>query len=65
MEAHDCIEPDRCHCGREMEGSDHCPFCGCELYERYCNAYYPAGKHPTASWMPSDGRGISARYVTH
>jgi len=55
----------RCHCRREMEGRDHCPFCGCEEYERYCNAHYPSGKHPTATWMPHEARGISRRYVTH
>ena len=43
---------DRCHCGREMEGSDHCPFCGCEVYERYCNAHYASGKHPDRTWTP-------------
>ena len=27
----------RCHCGSGMFSSDHCPRCGCEEYERYCN----------------------------
>lgn len=52
----------RCHCRRTFDGSDHCPFCGCEQYERYCNAFYPAGKPPTQSWMPGDR---VTRYVTH
>lgn len=56
---------DRCHCLRNMEGSDHCPFCGCEEYERYCNAHYPSGKHPTRTWMPGDPAGTwPGRYVT-
>ena len=24
---------DRCHCGAQYHGSDHCPECGCEQYE--------------------------------
>lgn len=52
---------DRCHCRRDMEGSDHCPFCGCEVFERYCNAHYPSGKPPTDTWMP----GGLGRFVTH
>lgn len=30
-----------CHCGSEMKGSDHCPFCGCEEYEATCESKYP------------------------
>lgn len=26
-----------CHCGAERQGSDHCPECGCEEFEGYCN----------------------------
>ena len=25
-----------CHCGASMRGSDHCPECYCEAFERYC-----------------------------
>lgn len=28
---------DRCHCTAYMQGSDHCPECGCEQFERYCH----------------------------
>jgi hypothetical protein len=53
---------ERCHCGRDMEGSDHCPFCGCEIFERYCNAHYASGKPPTKSWVPFHW---DEKYVTH
>lgn len=26
-----------CHCGGDMHGSDHCPFCGCEEHEGTCD----------------------------
>lgn len=26
-----------CHCGASMQGSDHCPECGCEEYEQTCD----------------------------
>jgi hypothetical protein len=29
---------ERCHCGADFAGSDHCPHCGCEQYESYCDA---------------------------
>ena len=32
--------PDKCHCGSPMRGSDHCPECGCEEYEAYCEHEY-------------------------
>lgn len=28
---------DHCHCGAHMNGSDHCPDCGCEQWERTCD----------------------------
>lgn len=28
---------ERCHCGSRMNGSDHCPECGCEEYESRCD----------------------------
>ena len=31
------METERCHCGSPMRGSDHCPECGCEQYERTCS----------------------------
>jgi hypothetical protein len=34
---------DLCHCGARLSGSDHCTAlggCGCEQYERYCDAVY-------------------------
>lgn len=55
------IDTGRCHCRREMDGSDHCPFCGCEEYERYCNAHYPSGKPPTKTWCTFQW---DARFVT-
>ena len=33
---------DECHCGSGFRGSDHCPACGCEIYERYCNFVWRA-----------------------
>lgn len=29
-----------CHCGHPLFGSDHCPLCGCEEYESYCDTNY-------------------------
>lgn len=29
-------ERDECHCGHPLGGSDHCPACGCEQFERAC-----------------------------
>lgn len=26
-----------CHCGGDFKGSDHCPECGCEEFERTCD----------------------------
>lgn len=26
-----------CHCGTDRKGSDHCPECGCEEFESYCD----------------------------
>jgi len=26
-----------CHCGTHRQGSDHCPECGCEEFESYCD----------------------------
>jgi hypothetical protein len=26
-----------CHCGSPMRGSDHCPWCGCEEHESWCD----------------------------
>jgi hypothetical protein len=34
---------DTCHCGAPLAGSDHCPSCGCEQYESYCDAVYDPG----------------------
>jgi hypothetical protein len=30
-----------CHCGKSYDGSDHCPWCNCEMFEGYCNEDYP------------------------
>lgn len=30
-----------CHCGKHREGSDHCPECGCEEFERVCDHVTP------------------------
>jgi hypothetical protein len=30
-----------CHCGANMNGSDHCPCCGCEEFERFCSEACP------------------------
>jgi len=30
-----------CHCGANMDRSDHCPCCGCEEHERVCSATCP------------------------
>lgn len=29
-----------CHCGHNLFDSDHCPLCGCEQYEAYCDTTY-------------------------
>ena len=41
-----------CHCGAKFEGSDHCPECFCEKYERYCNhvAKRPYDARAAAEW---------------
>ena len=49
----------RCHCGARFNGSDHCPFCGCEQYERYCDAAFDAdrpdhGLPATQTWCAGD-----------
>lgn len=36
-------------CNAPMRGSDHCWFCGCEQYERYCDATYD-GSCPELCW---------------
>ena len=28
---------ERCHCGADMAGIDHCPCCGCEEHETTCD----------------------------
>jgi hypothetical protein len=36
-----------CHCGHSKFRSDHCPLCGCEEYESYCDTVYhdsPTGR---------------------
>jgi hypothetical protein len=38
-----------CHCGVSYDGSDHCPECHCEQYERDCGKR-PAG---TPNTVPS------------
>jgi hypothetical protein len=45
----DMNEPCPC-CGAPMRGSDHCWFCGCEEYERYCGARYSADC-PESCWQ--------------
>jgi hypothetical protein len=45
-------EPDvaKCRCdGTEMQGSDHCPQCGCEEYEETCNRPRPVETHSVAT----------------
>lgn len=44
---------DQCHCGRSMDGSDHCPWCGCEAFERYCDGVYPLSL-PTRAWCAGE-----------
>lgn len=40
--------PTTCHCGSPMHGSDHCPECGCEEYESYCDhTFDPANPEHT------------------
>ena len=39
-------------CGADMLGSDHCPECGCEEYERYCDR----GKRPVCKCNGIDKR---------
>lgn len=31
------MDEETCHCGSPMRGSDHCPWCGCEQWERTCD----------------------------
>lgn len=44
----------RCHCGCPMRASDHCPECGCEEWETYCNADYFRWLPATARWNAGD-----------
>lgn len=40
-------------CGAEMKGSDHCPCCGCEEYERQCGSVCKAPEaedHTETCW---------------
>lgn len=32
-------------CGAPMFGSDHCPHCGCEEFERFCEANFETDQH--------------------
>lgn len=43
----------RCHCDARFDGADHCPYCGCEKYERFCDASYP-GLPATSTWLPGE-----------
>lgn len=52
----------RCHCGADFDGADHCPYCGCEKYERYCNANFASSYPATETWMPGQRR---RRYITY
>jgi hypothetical protein len=58
-----------CHCGAHFDGSDHCPFCGCEQYERYCDAIAAANVPASQSWMPGQRSNSYApnpnRFITH
>jgi hypothetical protein len=42
----------RCHCGARFEGADHCPFCGCEQYERMCDAIAEHNLPAWNTWIP-------------
>lgn len=62
-----------CHCGAKFNGSDHCLMCGCEQYERFCDASYVsqeresgAATHAfvpaTVTWLPGERHaGYDAR----
>jgi hypothetical protein len=56
---------ERCHCGAEFQGSDHCPECGCEQYESTCDHIHVV--HPT--FVVIHGQSHSAKsavdYVAH
>lgn len=52
----------RCHCGKRFDGADHCPYCGCEQWERYCDASYEAGFAARSTWLPGERHaGYDAR----
>lgn len=68
-----------CHCGAAYEGSDHCPECGCEQWESYCdhqhesamydhpdNAAPPCTNQYTA-WAryPDEGEGYTTAWVVN
>lgn len=36
------MDPNYCHCGSPLDGSDHCPNCYCEVFESACDAVYVA-----------------------
>jgi hypothetical protein len=35
-------DSETCHCGAGMHGADHCPVCGCEAFESFCDLDYRA-----------------------
>lgn len=40
MNAEATTTEDRCHCGADFDGSDHCRECGCEQFEATCDHVY-------------------------
>lgn len=41
-----------CHCGAWMAFSDHCPECGCEEYESYCEHVSTEGDTVATDYTP-------------
>ena len=41
-------DSETCHCGAGMDGSDHCPACGCEAFESFCDHDHLAGLRKAA-----------------
>lgn len=56
--------PTHCHCGAHRHGSDHCPECGCEEYESYCDHEYEADDE-SASVNPEEDSMIRYAIVTN
>lgn len=56
---------DTCHCGSPMRGSDHCPSCGCELWESYCDWKYNPAVEADCTAEDPNHPGLTCNLVVH